>query len=183
MLKKLKLISMKKLMMGAVLLMFSIAAGAQNDAIAKFFTKYQNDESFSQVTISGKMFSMMANLDGDTPEEKAMISSISKIKGLKILSKNEARNSRELYKEAISMIPTNSFEELMSIRDKDKDMKFFTKEAGGKISELVMVMGGNEEFMVLTLFGEIDLKEISKIGKSVNIDGLENLEKVNDKKN
>lgn len=170
-------------MIGAVMLMFSIAASAQSDAIAKFFTKYQNDETFSQVTISGKMFSMMANLDGDTPEEKAMISSISKIKGLKILSKSEARNSRELYKEAISMIPTNSFEELMSIRDKDKDMKFFTKEAGGKISELVMVMGGNEEFMVLSLFGEIDLKEISKIGKSVNIDGLENLEKVNDKKN
>jgi hypothetical protein len=174
---------MKKLMIGAVMLLFSIAANAQNDAIAKFFTKYQNDESFSQVTISGKMFSMMANISGDTPEEKAMINSISKIKGLKILSKSEARNSRELYKEAISMIPTNNFEELMSIRDKDKDMKFFTKEAGGKISELVMVMGGNEEFMVLTLFGEIDLKDISKIGKSVNIEGLENLEKVKDKKN
>lgn len=174
---------MKKLMIGAVIMMCSIAASAQNDAIAKFFTKYQNDESFSQVTISGKMFSMMANIDGTTEEEKAMIASISKIKGLKILSKNEARNSRELYKEAISMIPTNSFEELMSIRDKDKDMKFYTKESGGKISELVMVMGGNEEFMVLTLFGEIDLKDISKIGKSVNIDGLENLEKVKDKKN
>lgn len=174
---------MKKLMIGAVMFLFSMAASAQNDAIAKFFSKYQSDESFSQVTISGKMFSMMANLEGETDEEKAMINSISKIKGLKILSKNEARNSRELYKEAISMIPANSFEELMSIRDKDKDMKFFTKEDGGKISELVMVMGGNEEFMVLTLFGEIDLKEISKIGKSVNIDGLENLEKVKDKKN
>lgn len=174
---------MKKLMIGAVIMMCSLAASAQNDAIAKFFTKYQSDESFSQVTISGKMFSMMANITGETEEEKAMIASISKIKGLKILSKSEARNSRELYKEAISMIPTSSFEELMSIRDKDKDMKFFTKEAGGKISELVMVMGGNEEFMVLTLFGEIDLKDISKIGKSVNIDGLENLEKVKDKKN
>jgi hypothetical protein len=165
--------------------MWSLAAGAQNDAIAKFFSKYQSDETFSQVTISGKMFSMMANIDGETEEEKAMINSISKIKGLKILSKSDARNSRELYKEAISMIPTSSFEELMSIRDKDKDMKFFTKESGGKISELVMVMGGNEEFMVLTLFGEIDLKDISKIGKSVNIDGLENLEKVkdHDKKN
>ncbi len=172
---------MKKLMIGAVMMMCSIAASAQNDAIAKFFSKYQSDETFSQVTISGKMFSMMANLSGDTEEEKAMIASISKIKGLKILSKSEARNSRELYKEAISMIPTNTFEELMSIRDKDKDMKFFTKEAGGKISELVMVMGGNEEFMVLTLFGEIDLKDISKIGKSVNIDGLENLEKVKGK--
>jgi Domain of unknown function (DUF4252) len=172
---------MKKLMIGAVMLMCSIAASAQNDAIAKFFTKYQTDESFSQVTISGKMFSMMANIEGDTEEEKAMINTISKIKGLKILSKSEARNSRELYKEAISMIPTSSFEELMSIRDKDKDMKFFTKESGGKISELVMVMGGNEEFMVLSLFGEINLKDISKIGKSVNIEGLENLEKVNDK--
>lgn len=176
---------MKKLMIGAVIMMCSLAASAQNDAIAKFFSKYQSDETFSQVTISGKMFSMMANITGETEEEKAMIASISKIKGLKILSKSEARNSRELYKEAISMIPANTFEELMSIRDKDKDMKFYTKESGGKISELVMVMGGNEEFMVLTLFGEIDLKDISKIGKSVNINGLENLEKVkdHDKKN
>ncbi len=174
---------MKKLIVGMIMMLSVGMAQAQNDAIAKFFSKYQGDESFSQVTISGKMFSMMANITGDTKEEKDMISAISKIKGLKILSKGEARNSRELYKEAISMIPSNSFEELMAIRDKDKDMKFFTKEAGGKISELVMVMGGNDEFMVLTIFGEIDLKEISKIGKSVNIDGLDNLDKIKDKKN
>jgi hypothetical protein len=66
----------------------------------------------------------------------------------------------------------------MSIREKDKDIKFFTKEANGKISELVMVMGGNEDFMVLSIFGDIDLKEISKIGKSVNIDGLNNLQNI-----
>ncbi|MBK7653731.1 MAG: DUF4252 domain-containing protein [Flammeovirgaceae bacterium] len=172
---------MKKLIIGAVMMM-AVAAQAQNDAIAKFFTKYQDDTSFSQVTVSGKMFNMMANLSGDTPEEKEMIQAISKIKGLRILSKSETRNSRELYKEAIAMIPSKEFEELMSIRDKDKDMKFYTKESGGKISELVMVMGGNEEFMVMTIFGEIDLKEISKIGKAVKIDGLDNLEKIKDKK-
>jgi Domain of unknown function (DUF4252) len=171
---------MKKLVLGA-LMMVAVAAQAQNDAIVKFFNKYQSDESFSQVNVSGKMFSMMANLDGDTPENKALIAAISKIRGLKILSKSEARNSRELYKEAMAMIPSNDFEELMTIRDKDKDMKFFTKEAGGKISELVMVMGGNDEFLVMTLFGEIDLKEMSKIGKAVNIDGLNNLEKIKDK--
>ena len=172
---------MKKLMIGAVAMVWSMAASAQNDAIAKFFSKYQGDETFSQVTISGKMFSMMANIDGDTQEEKSMISAISKIKGLKILKKSEARNSRELYKEAMTMIPTSEFEELMTVRDKDKDMKFFTKEAGGKISELVMVMGGNDEFLVMSLFGEIDLKEMGKIGKSVNIDGLQNLDKIKDK--
>lgn len=173
---------MKKLMVGVVMIAISLTAQAQNDAIAKFFSKYQDNEAFSQVTISGKMFSMMANLTGDSEDEKAMIGAISKIKGLRILSKSDTRDSRSLYKEAISMIPTKDFEELMAVRDKDKDMKFFTKESGGKISELVMIMGGNDDFMVLTLFGEIDLKEMSKIGKAVNIDGLQNLENIKDKK-
>lgn len=175
---------MKKSMIIAAMVMMAVAAQAQSDAIAKFFSKYQNDENFSQVNISGKMFSMMANLDGNTPEEKAMISAISKIKGLKILKRDETRLSRDLYKEAMAMIPAGEFEELMTIRDKDKDMKFYTKESGGKISELVMVMGGNDEFLLMTLFGEIDLKEMGKIGRSVNIDGLQNLDKIkgNDKK-
>ncbi len=173
---------MKKVMVGVVMMvLLSVAAQAQNDVIAKFFNKYDGDESFSKVSISGKMFSMMANIDGNTEDEKAMISAISKIKGLKILKKDDARNSRELYKEALSMVPAGQFEELMTVRDKDKDMKFFTKESGGKISELVMVLGGNEEFLVMSLFGEIDLKEMGKIGKSVNIDGLQNLDKMKDK--
>ncbi|MFM7487654.1 MAG: DUF4252 domain-containing protein [Cytophagales bacterium] len=172
---------MRKLVLGLMAMMLTMAVQAQNDAIAKFFSKYQTDESFSQVNVSGKMFSMMANLDSDKPEDKALFTAISKIKGLKILSKNETRNSRDLYKEAMSMIPINDFEELMTVRDKDKDMKFFTKESGGKISELVMVMAGNEEFVLMTLFGEIDLKEMSKIGRAVNIDGLNNLEKIKDK--
>jgi hypothetical protein len=173
---------MKKVMLGVVMMvLLSVAAQAQNDVIAKFFNKYDGDESFSKVSISGKMFSMMANIDGNTEDEKAMISAISKIKGLKILKKDDARNSRELYKEALSMVPAGQFEELMTVRDKDKDMKFFTKESGGKISELVMVLGGNEEFLVMSLFGEIDLKEMGKIGKSVNIDGLQNLDKMKDK--
>jgi CII-binding regulator of phage lambda lysogenization HflD len=71
----------------------------------------------------------------------------------------------------------------MSVRDKDKDMKFFIKEAAGKISELVMIMGGNEEFMVLSIFGEIDLKQMSHIGSKMNVEGLKNLEKMKDRDN
>jgi hypothetical protein len=170
---------MKKFIVSAVMMMVvSAAAFAQNDAINKFFTKYQNDDSFSLVNISGKMFSMMANIEGETQEDKDMIAAVSKIKGLKILKKEGGRDSRALYNEAISTIPGKEFEELMSIRQKDNDIKFYTKEASGKISELVMVMGGNEDFMVMSVFGDIDLKEISKMGKSINIDGLNNLQNI-----
>jgi hypothetical protein len=64
----------------------------------------------------------------------------------------------------------------MSVRDKDKDMKFMIKETGGKISEMVMVVGGNEEFMIMSIFGEIDLKQISRIGAKMNVDGLQHLQ-------
>lgn len=151
------------------------------DAISKFFTKYQSDESFSQVTVSSKMFGLFTNMEADTPEDKEVLDAISKLKGLRILAKEDARNARALYKEAFGLIPAKEYEELMSVRDKDKDMKFLIKESGGKISELLMVMGGNEDFMVMSLFGEIDLKQISRIGKKMNVSGLEHLDKMNKK--
>lgn len=166
--------------MGFIVVMVVIATGAsaQNDAITKFFNKYSADESFTQVTISSKMFSLFTNMEADTQDDKEILDAISKLKGLRILAKDDARDSRALYKEAFSLVPAKEYEELMSVRDKDKDMKFMIKESGGKISELLMIAGGTNEFMVMSLFGEIDLKQISRIGKKMNIDGLENLEKM-----
>lgn len=167
---------MKKIL-AIIVLMTSLTAAHAQDVISKFFTKYQSDESFTNVNISSKMFGLFTQMDADNPEDKEILEAISKLKGLKILAKENARDSRELYKEALSLIPKN-FEELMSVRDKDKDMKFMIQENGGKISEMLMVVGGNEEFMILSIFGEIDLKQISRIGSKMNIKGLENLQKM-----
>ena len=172
---------MKKLMVVAVMVMMSAGVQAQ-DAITKFFSKYQNDDSFSQVTISSKMFSLFTDMELENKDDQEVLNAISKLKGLRILNK-DTYDSRLLYKEAMSMIPSKEFEELMTVQDKDKNMKFLIKEGGGKINELVMVMHDKEEFMIMSLYGEIDLKQVSKLGKKMNVDGLEHLEKVKDKKN
>jgi hypothetical protein len=168
--------------MALAALMIVLNGAFAQDAISKFFTKYQDDESFTQVSVSGKMFSLFTNMEADTPEDKEVLEAISKLKGLRILGKQNTSDARTLYKEAFALIPINEFEELMSVRDKDKDMKFYIKEKGGKISELLMVMGGTSDFMVLSLFGEIDLKQVSRLGKKMDVKGLENLEKINQKK-
>lgn len=158
-----------------LILMSGLTAANAQDVITKFFTKYEDDESFTNVNISSKMFGLFTQMDADSPEDKEILDAISKLKGLKILAKENTRDSRQLYKEALGLIPKN-FEELMSVRDKDKDMKFMIQENGGKISEMLMVVGGNEEFMIMSIFGEIDLKQISRIGTKMNIKGLENLQ-------
>jgi uncharacterized protein DUF4252 len=173
---------MKKVIVIMSVMMFSVAAMAQNDAVTKFFSKYQNDESFTYANISSKMFSMFTNMEVESKEDQEVLNAISKLKGLRVLQKEDARNARELYKEALGLIPTKEYEELMSVRDQDTDMKFFVKELSpGKIGELLMVMGGNDEFMVLTLFGEIDLKQVGRMGSKMDIDGLKNLQKLDKK--
>src|SRR5688572_24189455 len=172
---------MKKIFAIAVLMIGVNGVFAQ-DAISKFFTKYQDDESFTQVTVSSKMFSLVNKIEVESKEDQEVLNAISKLKGLRILAKENTSDARKLYKEAFTLIPVKEFEELMSVRDKDKDMKFYIKESGGKISELVMIMGGADDFMVMTLIGEIDLKQVSRIGKKMDVKGLENLEKIEDKK-
>jgi hypothetical protein len=171
---------MKRIITSLVFFMI-VSASFGQDAISKFFSKYENDESFSQVTISSKMFGLFTEMEATTPEDKEVLDAISKIKGLRILGKQEARNARDLYKEAFTLIPMKEYEELMSVRDKDKDMKFLIKQnKNGTISELLMVVGGNTDFMILSLYGDIDLKQVSRIGKKMDVKGLENLEKMGD---
>lgn len=176
---------MKKTIVVLIVLTGSVGVWAQNDAITRFFSKYQNDESFTYANISSKMFSMFTNMQVEKKEDQEVLNAISKLKGLRILQKEDPRNARILYKEAMSAIPVKEYEELMSFRESDKgqDFKFYVKEISpGKIGELLMIMGGNKEFMVLTLFGEIDLRQVGHIGSKMDIDGLKNLEKIDEKK-
>ncbi len=172
---------MKKIIIVA-LMMIAVNGVFAQDAISKFFSKYQDDESFTQVTVSSKMFSLFTNMDVESKEDKEVLEAISKLKGLRILGKENTSDARKLYKEAFALIPTKEFEELMTVRDKDQDFKFLIKESAGKISELVMIMGGADDFMLMSLYGEIDLKQVSHLGKKMNVGGLEQLQKLDDKK-
>lgn len=160
-----------------------LGASAQEDAISKFFSKYENDDSFTQINITARMFGLFANFDTGDQEDQEVIDAISKVKGLKILAKEDVNNGKKLYDEALKMIDSKEYEELMTVRDKDSDMKFLIKEKGGIIEELLMIMGSDDNFFLLSLIGDIDLKQISKLSKSMDIDGFEKLEHIDKNRN
>ncbi len=150
---------------------------AQNDAISKFFKAYEDDERFSSVYISPKMFQLVSKIkinDLD-PDLQDLIKNIT---GLHILSTHQS--PKAFYKEAISKINTKEYEELMKIRDKGEDVLFLTKTTANsdKIEELLMFVGGDDEFSLISFVGDIDLNKIGRLGKSLNIDGSEHLEKI-----
>lgn len=168
---------MKNILFIAIFTCFAWNVQAQ-DAISKFFGKYENNNDFTHVSVSQRMFGLMTDLEMDDPEDQAISDAISKLTGLKILAKEDTDEARALYQEAFRLIPSNEYDELMSVRSEDQNMKFLIKEKGGIINELLMVMGGDREFFILSLVGDIDLQQIAKISRALDIDGLDNLEKL-----
>ena len=166
-----------------MMLVIVALSSKSQDAVTKFFDKYADDQSFTTVNITSRMFGLFTDLEMEDKEDQEVLDAISKLEGLKILAKDDTKDGKRLYREAFDLLPKKEYDELMSVRDEDTDMKFLIKEKGGKISELLMIMGGDKEFFILTLFGEIDLKQVAKISKAMDIDGLDKLEKIGDKNN
>jgi hypothetical protein len=154
---------------------------AQNDAISKYFDKYMDDESFTVVYISSRMFEMFAKIDPDVDEEVKEV--IRDLKGLRILVREDG--GLKYYKEAIKKIDFNEYEELMTVRDDGTNVKFVVREEGDIIKELLLIVGGADEFVLMSFIGIIDLAKISKLAKDmeIDIDGLEHLEKIDEEDN
>jgi len=162
--------------------MFSFAGGlfGQVDAIDKYFSKYKDNDDFTVVYISPKMFSLISKLD-DNDLDAATRDAVQGIKSLKILTRDNGGMS--FYEEAKSMIDMKEYEVLMTVRDDSTNVDFLVKdEDGGNIvNELLLLVGGHEDFVLLSFLGDIHLNKLSKIAESIDIDGLDHLDKLDDK--
>ena len=167
-----------------ILFVGGFAASAQGELINQYMDDYASDEAYVKVSINSKMFSLFTELEGNSEEEKQFLEAVSKLKGLKILASDSLPNgSRAIYNKATADVDKAGYEELMTVKDAEEDIKFSIKEKKGIIEELIMVVGGNKNFVFLSLYGEIDLKTVSKLATSMNVDslrGLKNLDNGND---
>lgn len=166
---------MKKITLILAGLIISVSMMAQESFINKYFNKYSDNENFTKVTINQKMFSLFANFEGGTQEETDFMQAISKLEGLKILVADSITNSSEMFKKVAADINKAGYEELMSVTDADENVKFSIKEKDGVVTELVMLVGGNEEFVLMSLYGVINLRDVSKIASGMKMNGMENL--------
>ncbi|MBC7920414.1 MAG: DUF4252 domain-containing protein [Ferruginibacter sp.] len=175
-----------------IAILFFLAVGlagpvrAQDDAISRYFSQYSDNDDFTSVYVSSRMFSLFSRAVEDDPEDRELKRAISKLKGLRILSSDKMRDGRKMYQEAARTILDRGteYEELMVVKSEGQELKFLVVESGDKIKELLMLSGGGNDFLMLSLIGDIDLKQISRLSKSMDVKGLENLEKLdqNDRK-
>ena len=162
--------------------MISVSAMSQKDPVDRIFDKYSGQEGYTTVYISSKMFSLFAEIDPDDQELQDMMNGL---KSIRILASDDSDESGgdgiNFYKEVMKDLAVEKYEELMVVKDGNQDLKFLIREENGKIVELLLVGGGDGDNVLISIRGNIDMKNIGKIGKALDVEGLENIEKIDEK--
>ncbi len=167
---------MKKTVFIFALILAPLLVNAQGSPVDKLFEKYSGLEGYTSVYISRYMFSLFANIE---TEDKEMENILGKLTGIRILASEKAQNSGiNFFTEVMRDLPAAEYEELMVVREKDQDFKFLIREKEGIITELLMVAGGASNNALISIQGNIDLATISKLSRSMKIEGLDALEKI-----
>ncbi len=161
-----------------MVVLFAITVAKAQSPADELFDKYAGKEGYTTVFISKYMFDLFSNIESADPEAKEMQDVISKLTGIKILASEKPDESVNFLKEMKKKISAGGYKELMIIKEENQDVQFLVRESGGKIAELLLIVSGEGENVLMSIQGEIDMKNISKLAKAMDIEGMDKLENI-----
>lgn len=170
---------MKKIVFFIALAVITVKINSQSP-VDKFFDKYAGTEGFTTVYITKYMFDLFKDME-NAEEDDEMDELISRLNSIKILATDDDPNTEtsiNLYNEVMKILPESEYKEMMVIKEQNEDVKFLIREEGKMVAELLLLVNSPDESVVISIQGDIDMKNISKIAKSMNIEGMDKLEKI-----
>ncbi len=181
--------------------LFTLALLLTSSAMAQdIFSKYSDNSKVTYISIKPKMFKLLAKMDIDTDDEEAqqyieMVNSITSFKTIMTSDKSIALDFTKYVSKS-----SKKLEELMKVKDNGVVMTFYIKEGKDEdhVSELLMFVDGltditkeanvnlngkkrTLESIVMSLTGDINLNQISKLTSKMNLPGGDALDKKNKK--
>jgi len=100
------------------------------------------------------------------------------ITGLKMLvyEPEEGETNEEFMEEIKSLSKVKGYEEMMSVNEGDEVVKFLTKKGtDGKVLEMLMIVLEDDEAVVMSMTGDMDLKIFTEISKSLGVTEMDDL--------
>lgn len=157
------------------LLLFANTVLAQKSPVDNLFEKYSGKEGYTSVYISEYMFNLFSNLEGNDKEFNDVVRGLT---GIKILATETPEVGVNFHEEIMRDFSKKDYKELMVVKEEDQHLTFLIKDVGGKVVELLLIVGGSDNVLISIEGNDIDLKTISGLSKSMNIDALEALDKM-----
>jgi len=170
---------MKNLILFFCLCLSANVITAQN-IIDDKFNHLKNLDNATEINLSAKLFSFAANFtDSGEKEMDEMAEFASTITGFKLIALQDHKNCALEYKSGLNYIGED-FDELVKIRSKDGNFSLYIDETNNIVHELVGIGTDNNEFIVFSLTGAMDLKKVGEFASEINMDGFDKMESIKD---
>lgn len=177
---------MKNISLILVFLFAPLVITAQNA-----FDSFENEKDVTSVVVTKNMFKLLSKMDlnSDNPEAQAYLNMVNSLNDIKIFTTENTNVAQRMDAAVNSYLSTSrGLGELMRIKDDGQNIKFYSKEGkdANHVSELLMHLTGNVDgkttTVIMSITGDIDLKQISQLTRDLKVPGSEQLENI-DKKN
>jgi len=146
------------------------------------FDKFEDMDDVTSVVVNKSMFNLLAKIDVevDDPEARDFMDIASSLKSLKVFTTDNKNIGADMKSAVNSYLGSAKMEELMRVKDKDANVKFYIKQGrdDDHVSELLMFITGINnveadgrkfETVILSLTGDIDLNKINSLTKKMNL--------------
>lgn len=166
---------MRKIVVLLVLAVFPFVTNAQSA-----FDKFEDSDEVTSFVVNKKMFTLISKFDVDDPDAAQMKEMVNSLESLKVFTTENPAVAADMKKAVNSYLKSKKMEELMRLKDKDVNIKFYIMEGkdSDHVKELLMYIDGindikiegrKVESVILSLVGDIDLNKISQLTKTMNL--------------
>lgn len=177
---------MKKIITMLLLAALPLISWSQNQ-----FDSFENEKDVTSVVFTKNMFKLLSKMDlnSSDPEAQAYLNLVDNLDNIKVFTTNNPEVAKRMDNAVEKYIgATKNLEELMRVRDDGKNIRFYSKEGKNEnyVSELLMhldgMVDGKPTTVVMSITGNIDLKQISKLTTELKVPGSDQLKNVDKKK-
>lgn len=156
---------MKKIhLLLATALLLANAAMAQQEGLNGFIDKHKNEQAFTFAYLSKDLFEVASKSQIKDKDWKKLHNVVKNVGSLRMLVADSITNSMALYKEARELVPTE-FDDLLSVRDGSDNVRIWVKEEEAIISDLILLVGSAEDFVLICFSGQLELGNIVELAQ------------------
>lgn len=168
---------MRTILLYALLALLPAILNGQSKHITQFYNHYKAQEEVTNLNLRGFVLSLASTFTDDKDARKIL----RKVSHLRLLMmEDENLVSPEAYTSLIRGIKSDHFEELMLLREERQRIEFFLREDGETITDVLMLLHGDGEFLMLSLEGAFKFSDLNDL--KIDIDGGEHFSKIPDRK-
>ncbi|MBN2175047.1 MAG: DUF4252 domain-containing protein [Bacteroidales bacterium] len=164
-----------------------VLSWSQESSADKIFEQYSDKDGFTSVDITKGLFELFAEIDADDPEFEEFQQALKGLESLRLLAysledgKGNQAEKEKFIQDVRDGVSLKDFKELMVIRDEEANINFYAKNNNQIITEMIMIVDGKDEAVLLSLSGDIDLNHIAKLGSAMDMGGMQYLGKMKSK--